>query len=361
MYRLGAAPTPQKVRPISFVLSEGGSVRGSVTLPIRPEDLNRIESSRVTVHQTLGRGPVGWVDNFGEGLPSVTISGNTGWRVAAGTGKDGFGSFEDLNKLVQRDYHAAKQDAIDAGQDPSRVQLLFVDALDNFAWSVVPTQFILRRSKSRPLLFQYQIALQAVSTDVAQPQRSAPAPVSQLSAVSGLSGASSDVSQSFTNLRSVDISSSSFTEFISTSTSIFNLVQTRGVTESLSSGVVQLASDLARVGTSAFRSLASGAGSAAGSMNRKAALIDVASAFSQAARWIGELTPQSTYENYSPLYAGTDKNIATLMLPSSTPADLSSDAVAAMAAVKHADPVLSPLSDAEIADHLAKIAKGVRV
>lgn len=161
-----AAPTDQRApaRPISFLLdSGGGSLSDPVMLKVRPEDLTRTEPSRITVHQTLGRGISGWADNFGAGLPTVTIAGHTGWRDT-GTGEDGIKAFERLNTLVMKSYHAAKQAAITSGMDPAGVKLIFVDMLDDFAWNVAPMQFVLRRSKSRPLLIQYNIVLQAIDT-----------------------------------------------------------------------------------------------------------------------------------------------------------------------------------------------------
>ena len=154
-------PTSQRsgLRPISFVLDNGGSIGSPVILKVRPEDLTRNEPARATVNQTLGREVSGWVDHFGEGLPSVSISGHTGWRDVAGSGVDGARAFDQLNQLVAHDFPAAKQAAIDRGSDPADVKLLFVDMLDDFAWSVVPTTFTLRRNKSSPLLYRYNISL----------------------------------------------------------------------------------------------------------------------------------------------------------------------------------------------------------
>lgn len=178
-----AAPTDQRagVRPISFLLDAGGgSLSDPVMLKVRPEDLTRTEPSRITVHQTLGRDRSGWADNFGAGLPTVTIAGHTGWRDT-GTGEDGVKAFERLNTLVMHSYHAAKQAAITSGLDPAAVKLIFVDLLDDFAWNVAPMQFTLRRSKSRPLLVQYNIVLQAIDTSADSPLR-LPGPFASLPA-----------------------------------------------------------------------------------------------------------------------------------------------------------------------------------
>jgi len=53
-----------------------------------------------------------------------------------------------------------------AGDNPDKVRLVFADALDQFAVVVAPVSFTLKRSKSRPLLCQYQIAMTVVSQDI---------------------------------------------------------------------------------------------------------------------------------------------------------------------------------------------------
>lgn len=154
------------VRPISFVLQDPIEGTKSIALIIRPEDLTRTEPSRMTVNQTLGNGPdVAWVDSFGPGLPQIQIAGTTGWRNIAGDG-DGIQKFKELNKLVMVDWHARRKRCVDTGRDPDSVKLIFIDALDGFSHVVAPQSFTLRRSKSRPLLMQYNIALQTVNTSV---------------------------------------------------------------------------------------------------------------------------------------------------------------------------------------------------
>lgn len=382
MYSSGPAPTDQRpgVRPISFILSVGGQLRPPVTLPIRPEDLNRVESSRATVHQTLGRGPVGWVDNFGEALPSCTISGHTGWRYAQGIGRDGWGSFEDLNQLVQRDYHEEKQAAIDAGRDPAEVQLLFVDALDDFAWSVVPTQFVLRRSKSRPLLFQYQIALQAVSTEVEWP--SVDIPVYGNNGIRALNAATATIQANIADFVmppyvAPATSGSMLSGLVALSAKIFNAVASvvsniKSVIDSVTLPLFNLASDLAQVGLNIFRTVTAIANLPADMYARAARIAaaynEVACIFSNA------LKPRQRYEEYSPLYGASNcssttggrspsiyagQNVFALMLPTGGAASVSSTALASVSAIKNADPVLSPMSWPEVVRNGDAIVQGV--
>ena len=163
-------PRSQKAdeRPISFVLDDQttrASPRISVDLTIRPEDLTRVDSSRLTTQQTLGGA---WVDSFGPGIPSLNISGHTGWRRRFGVDdeRDGQERFKYLFENVFTRWHKLRNDAMKAGDNPDKVRLVFADALDQFAVVVAPVSFTLKRSKSRPLLCQYQIAMTVVNEDI---------------------------------------------------------------------------------------------------------------------------------------------------------------------------------------------------
>lgn len=159
------APPSQKAdkRPISFVLHDTskGSPPVEVGLVIRPEDLTRTDTSRLSTVQTLGGA---WVDNFGPGLPTVQIAGHTGW--GGGNRPDGIAEFQKLYDTVFARWHALRADAVKSGLDPDKVKLIFADGLDDFTWVVAPQNFILKRNRSRPLLSQYQINLTYVSDDV---------------------------------------------------------------------------------------------------------------------------------------------------------------------------------------------------
>lgn len=151
-------------RPISFVLHDmaTGEPPVEVKLVIRPEDLTRTDTSRLSTTQTLGGA---WADNFGPGIPTVQISGHTGWGSA--DRPDGLAEFQKLHSTIFKGWHQRREDALRAGLDPDLVKLIFADYLDDFTWVVAPQTFVLKRNKSRPLLSQYQINLTYLSTDVA--------------------------------------------------------------------------------------------------------------------------------------------------------------------------------------------------
>lgn len=160
--------TPQQksgVRPISFVYHNmaSGLPPYEHKLVIRPEELTRQDNSRITTHQTLGGA---WSDNFGPGVPTVTLAGTTGW--GSGGLPDGQQAFLELYDMVYVKWHKARAALVESGEDPDQVKLIFRDVLDNFTWVVAPTQFVLQRSKSRPLLSQYRISLTRVSEDVSE-------------------------------------------------------------------------------------------------------------------------------------------------------------------------------------------------
>lgn len=381
--------TSQKadVRPIAFALDNMGALGAPVTLPVRPEDLTRNEPSRATVHQTMGRDLAGWVDHFGEGMPQVTIAGHTGWNLKPGLGLDGFESFEVLNEMVVHTYPRLRQAAIDAGRDPGEVQLLFIDMLDNFVWSVVPMQFVLRRSKSRPLLFQYNITLQAVATSPAQPIIEFPflgtvsAGQAQLGrATTFLDGLVSSVEGwAARALSLIDAGlapiSKTVRAFVLASNQVFKAVNAGASFFGLAANkVIGVASDLAKVGINVFRTLGAVVGLPS---TIKASLARVSGAFNEVACiFANALRPRASYEEYSPLYGASNCSSTTggrppsalananpfLLLQSpASPVSMGSAALSGVSSLSRMDPVLSPMPFPEVDRHLGNIVNEISV
>lgn len=388
------APTDQRagVRPISFILDAGGgSLSDPVTLKVRPEDLTRTEPSRLTVHQTLGRGAQGWVDNFGEGLPSVAISGHTGWRAAGYNAQDGVQAFEHLNTLVMHSYHAAKQSAIDTGRDPAGVKLLFIDMLDGFSWSVAPTQFVLRRSKSRPLLMQYNITLQAVDTAIDRSSILAPFlgnvpdglraladAVGRIESFAGgivgmINGAVSFVQGVVTDVARV------VSGFVTLTKRVMGAVQSVvgavvGGFTSITNSVIRIAKDISSAGVSIFRTFSAIRNLPAA---LKAQLGRVAAAYNEiACIFSNALRPRKVYQNYDGLYGASNCSSTTGGRPPSvysnanpfalikgepSPITVSSSASSSMNAIIKSDPVLAPMPIAELERNIANVVTGVAI
>lgn len=376
-------------RPISFVLDRGGVLGTVITLTIRPEDLTRNQPSRVSVHQTLGRDVSGWVDDFGEGLGSVTIAGHTGW--GAGGRPDGVNAFIALNDLVSHDYHAARQAAINSGRDPSTIKLLFIDTLDDFAWSVTPTQFVLRRSKSRPLLMQYNITLQAVSNSIDDSFSAAPFFGSTFGGLDAIGGAISEL-DSFVGSIQDKVSSAvslingelspiglATKKYMQMSLRLFKTVSS-GISAidngsaSVTNNLISIATDLSRVGANIFKSYSAIANLPS---SLKADMMSVGAAYNEVyCIFKNSLRPEKVYEDYTGLYGASNcssttggnaasayanKNSFDLMTAGKYPVSSSSSALSSVNALVRHDPVLAPLPMAEIDRHLNNITSGVVV
>lgn len=388
-----AIPTDQRagVRPISFLLEAGGIFSSPVTLKIRPTDLTRTEPSRVSVHQTLGRGVQGWADNFGQGLPSVVIAGNTGWRAGGASGMDGAQSFEQLNQLIVRDYHAAKQLAIDTGIDPATIKLLFIDMLDDFCWSVAPGPFVLRRSKSQPLLFQYNISLQAISTEVDNPLLVVPF-LGNISAGLGSLGSVLDKLASFgASIQGWVSSAVSFVDkalapiasivkkFVEVSARVLGIVKStvgaiKGGISRIANSLIGIATGIAQVGINIFRTISSIASLPA---YLKSALSGVAGAYNEAFCILkNSLRPRQIYDDYDSIYGASNcssttggrgasafenGSVFTMMQADKGPISMSSLAIGSVSSLNRGDPVLAPVPLAEMSRHVDNINNGVTV
>lgn len=387
----GTPPTSQRSgrRPISFLLDSGGSIGSPVTLNLRPEDLTRNEPARATVYQTMGKGVSGWVDHFGEALPSVSISGHTGWRDTAGSGTDGAAAFAKLNQLVVRDFPAAKQLAIDSGRNPALVKLLFVDLLDDFVWSVAPTVFTLRRNKSSPLLYRYNINLQAVSTSIDAISALAPffgsisaglgALDRSIASIAGMAGSVEGWVSSALNTvdRTLGPIAGAIKNFVGLANTVFGAVN--GVVRSasnfvtgLSNRFISMAGDIANVGRNIFRTI-----NAIGNLpaDLKANLGRMASAFNEVACiFKNSLRPRKTYEDYTGLYGASNCSSTTggrqdsayantnafqQMQAEKDVATANTAALAGISALSRTDPVLAPMPLQEVGRHTSNIVTGL--
>lgn len=387
----GTAPSSQLPgrRPISFLLDNGGAIGAPVTLTIRPEDLTRNEPARATVYQTLGRNVSGWVDHFGEGLPSVTISGHTGWRDVAGSGMDGAAAFARLNSLVVREFPAAKQAAIDSGRDPGQVKLLFVDMLDDFVWNVAPTVFTLRRNKSSPLLYRYNINLQAVSTSIDSIDVLLPFFGTVSGGLSALDRAVGQITGFLGSVEGmvaralgyVDTTlvpiARSISGFVGMANRVFAAVNgvvrgSKNFVTGVANRFIYMAGDIANVGRNIFRTINGIANLPA---DLKASLGRVAAAFNEVACiFKNSLRPRKTYEDYTGLYGASNCSSTTGGRQDSAYANLNafqqmqgerdvvtanSAALAGIAALSRTDPVLAPMPIQEIGRNVTNIITGL--
>lgn len=378
------APPTQKAawRPISFVLHDTatGALPVVVPLSIRPEDLTRTETSRLTATQTLGGA---WADNFGPAIPTVQIAGHTGW--GAGGRQDGLSAFQNLHARVFTGWHLARANAAASGLDPDKVRLIFCDGLDGFTWLVAPQNFVLKRNKTRPLLAQYQISLlwlDDVMSDgggalsglfdglfgsflgsvsgILSKSRSLGTLTSAIGALRGvldgqvgnLLGSFGEPFDGFTNLAEQAL------------TKALETIEGGSVTSGSTAGaVVSLASDLARGGANAMSMIQTAVGDM--TLSAKADLQQAGSALGTAATLLdGALKPERYMTDYSGLYGSA---LSSLSAENPFPYYLSSDprgvsmtpqAWSALSALKSADPVLAPAPLNNIGLNMAAIAAG---
>jgi len=376
------APPSQKPGdcPISFTLDD--MTTGSVTiLPfnIRPEELTRTELSRTSVQQTLGGA---FADDFGAGLTQINISGNTGWRGFNGI--DGGTFFQQLRAASFGNWQILRQQAMQKGMDPNFVQLIFSDALNKTIDVVIPMTFTLRRSKSRPLLCMYQISMIGLG-DAPPPSSGSGGWLSSLVQSLGLQSIVAAVTQivsavkSAVNFVEADILGP-ITAFMNTACVVFNeavaIIETPAALVSLVTGVAQ---SIAQCGFNMFATLGSVASNAA---NVTGALMQVQAAFSDVACAMANAIAQAqTYPVYTGLYGasncsstvsgsspqsqytldGTNPFYDVMGTNMPPPIQVSPAAQQAINTILYTDPVLSPLTPAQLATLAATITNGISV
>lgn len=379
-------PTSQQPadRPISFLIDDEVSGLGPVpvhTLRVRPEDLTRSDPSRINVVQTLNGGA--WADGFGPGIAMITIAGTTGWRRTEGTTEDGEGRFLALRAQVFSEWHLRREQAKKQAKDPSGVQLIFSDALDSIVATVAPMSFVLKRSRSRPLLFQYQIQMLVLSDSpgaLAGPNLDE-GPLSQ-SALSSLGLASLEASldtvQAFANTARNYIERdllAPVNSFLATTQAIYGKVHdtwssVRGVSDSL----ISVANASAAAGANLFRTFALVEGIP---QLTKGELMRVGAAYGNIYCVLrNALTIPGEFTDYSELYGasncsstaggrplsqflGSNTMQALVPAPVAPIVAVSQGAQVSMAALSGNDVVFNPLTTTVAAGHAGAIGDGI--
>ena len=161
--KTGKTPTSQKEMPIALIMQGSFIPLAEYYFDLRPEELTYTHPTRASVIQTLGGA---WVDDFGEGLVDIALSGHTGWRAndtplpTAPSMLDGMEKVIELRRLFFEEFHQQRMAAAQSGIDPDdAVQMMFADALNMALYRVYPVSLQIRKHKSRPLLYQYQLRM----------------------------------------------------------------------------------------------------------------------------------------------------------------------------------------------------------
>lgn len=261
-------PTRQRYLNISFALDDGSGGLGFLTLPVKPEELTRQEPSRTNVVNSLDGA---WVDSFGRGLATLTISGNTGWRDRQGQG-DGIAQFQILRDDFVHRWHRLRSEKIAAGLDPSEVRLIFIDPLNgSYVADVVPSNFSLRRSKSQPLLLMYAITMTVVADEAFNPypelqQEIKPDPVAAEQSLDGSIAALDDIQKSLASKTAEigemgkaarDWTTKTFGPALGAARSVIATARaTKTLISTAGQQVVNLAADLSAIGTTLWGAVA---------------------------------------------------------------------------------------------------------
>ncbi len=382
-----AAPSSQKAgeRPIAFVLDDQADKQASpvsLTLVVRPQELTRTEPSRMSSHYTFGGA---FVDSFGPGISTINLSGVTGWRRATGdsqqAGGDGEERFRRLRDQVFAGWHARRLAAVNAGNDPSDVKLILADGLDKFSVVVAPNSFTLRRSKSQPLLCQFQIALTVLSDSIDAPKAPAGLPGGSIK-LSGLQSlaASVDKITAFAGDLQGQIDATLVAPvrgFMEQTATLYRAVDgaVRSV-DGISAQLISVAQLSAQAGMNIFRSI----GAVAGLPTRVQARIgQIGSAYSNA--WCvlnNTLRRPAFFDDYSALYGSSNCSSTAGGRPISPLAGMnpfavlsgveagqgqavrvSQDGRAALVSLARADPVLAPLQTAQLGGLVSSLSAGL--
>ncbi len=142
------------------------------TLPIYPQELQRIQPARVEILPGVSMDenlqPVSNVDVWGMSPPSWSLRGNTGWRlrkIGADEFVDGYMFFVALFNFFENFFKENAARMSDPTHSKPLVQMLFYNWSDTFqdAWYVIPRGLPTKiRTSDKPLLYMYEISLQGI-------------------------------------------------------------------------------------------------------------------------------------------------------------------------------------------------------
>jgi hypothetical protein len=377
-------PSSQKAgdAPISFLLFDlnASDAPTEVKLYVRPEEVTRTDPSRTTVQQTLGGA---WGDEFGAGIATINISGNTGWRSDS-SAKDGIQRLIDLKSTVFDQWHARRLAAYQSGGNPDFVQLMYVDALDQFTSQVIPGQFVLRRSRSRPLLAQYQIPMTVISDQLGAYSTPASSIASEVLGALGLTSLIDSITSITTFMNGISswITSNILAPvkaFVGAVTKVCNAVM--GAVNSvlgIGKALMSVATTLVQCATKVFQTIAAVMNLPGQLMGQ---IMGIASAFTNIGCLLkNALTGQNTYQDYTPLFGASNcsstaggspisafanknafESIAPMSAAAPGPVALTAGAQVSLSALAHMDPVLAPYTPAQLAAMVKAANDGMTV
>ena len=281
-------------------------------------------------------------------------------------------------------WHAGRTRAYQQGDDPNAVQLLFADALDGFLSNVIPGQFVLRRSKSRPLLAQYQIPMTVLSDitgTYSVPPVAASAGSTQALGLTSLLQSVNDIT-TFMNGISSWISTNILAPvkvFVANVVTVCNAVM--GAVNSvlgIGKALMSVATTLVQGASKIFQTIAAVVSLPGQIMGQ---IMGIASAFTNIFCLLkNALTGQAVYQDYTALYGASNcsstaggspisayantnafESVVPMTSASPSPVAFTSSAQVSLASLAKMDPVLAPYTPAQLAAIVTAANNGMTV
>lgn len=192
-------PINQESRPLIFALFNSAPSSLALAAPIitvfgqdvvKPEHIAYSRPARGTVTSTIGGA---FLDDYGEGVGSISIEGHTGWR------RGGLTQFK-LIELTFQEYLRRRAIASDGGGDPNSISLWLIDTLNLEASSVYPLEFVGSKTRTRPLLFNYRMRFTILTDLLAQAESFIPNFFGAPSGLPGIVGSLLSITNGFVNV-----------------------------------------------------------------------------------------------------------------------------------------------------------------
>lgn len=167
----------QENLPIVFILVgspllqglPGPVVFGNPGMIIRPESLSISRPTRGTITHTAKSA---FLDDFGMGIPILSLSGHTGYNEPL-PGFAGLPALKVIESLFIL-YEQSREQLATINADPDLVKLYYFDVLNLQAFSLFPQELTVERMKTRSLLYFYRMrfaVLQDLEADVLETPR----------------------------------------------------------------------------------------------------------------------------------------------------------------------------------------------
>ena len=125
----------------------------SYAFTINPENYDIKLQNRLNLIYTKGGA---FIDQFGEGVKEINISGTTGFKGTTNNNEHGYEKFLELKGLVEENFNN-----IEEGEEITEF-LNFYNHTDGDAYVTVPIRLSIMRSVNQPLLYKYELSLYAI-------------------------------------------------------------------------------------------------------------------------------------------------------------------------------------------------------